>query len=62
MISYVGIGLEKCSNYLTGFELTLFVYDILNLDLINTHHEDYLTEHALTLLNTGLGLFLVIYT
>ena len=41
MIVYVGIGLEKYLNYLTAvtrFGLILSVYDILNLDLINTHH------------------------
>ena len=38
MILHIGIGFEKYSNYPTGFGLTLFVYDILNLELINTHH------------------------
>ena len=31
MIFYVGIGVEKYSNYLTGFGLTLSVEDILDL-------------------------------
>ena len=56
MILYIGIGLEKYLNYLTGFGLTLSVYDILDLDLRNTQHYDYLTEFGLILLNTGLGL------
>ena len=55
IISYVGIGLEKYSNYLTGFGLTLSVYDILDLDLRNTQHYDHLTGLGLILLNTGLG-------
>ena len=50
MILYVGIDLEKYSNYLTGFGLSLSIYGILNLDL------DYLSGLGLILLNTGLGL------
>ena len=51
---YVGLGTGKYSNYLTGFGLTLFVYDILGLDLRNTQRKNYLTELGLILLNTGL--------
>ena len=35
---YVGFGLEKYLTYLTGFGLTLSVYDIFDLDLRNTQH------------------------
>ena len=38
MTLYVGIGLEKHSNHLTGFGLTLSVYDIFDLDVRNTPH------------------------
>ena len=38
MILYVGTSLEKYSNYLTAFALTLSVYDILHFDLANTQH------------------------
>ena len=47
---------EKYSNYLTGFGMTLSVYNILDLDLRNTQHYDYPNGIGLTLLNTGLGL------
>ena len=56
LILCVGRGLEKYSNYLTGIGLTLSVYDVLDLDLRNTQHEDYLVRLGLILLNTGLGL------
>ena len=56
MILHAGIGLEKYWNYLTGFGLTLSVYDILDLDLRNNQHQDYLTGLGSILLNTGLGL------
>ena len=56
LILYVGLGLEKYSDYLTGFGLTLSIYDILDLGLRNTQHEDYLTGLGLVLLNTGLEL------
>ena len=42
------LGLEKYSNYLTGFGFTLLVYDIFVLDLINQEgmssqkYEDFL--------------------
>ena len=48
VVLYVGLGFEKYSNYLTGFGLTLSVY-MLDLELRNTQHKDYLT---------GLGLIL----
>ena len=54
LILYLGLGLKKHSNYLTGFGLTFSVYDIFDLDLRNTQHKDYLTELGLILLNTGL--------
>ena len=53
LILYVGLGLEKYSNYLTAFGLTLSVYDILGLDLRNSKHKDYLTKLGLILSNTG---------
>ena len=56
VVLYVGLGLEKYSNYLTGFGLTLSVYDMMDLDLRNTQHEDYLTGLGLILLNTALEL------
>ena len=56
MILYAGISLEKYSNYLTGFGLSLSLYDILDLDLRNTQHYDYLTGLGFILLNTELGL------
>ena len=56
MILYVGSGLEKYSNHLTGFGLTLYVYGILDSDLRNTQHQDYLTGFGLIFLNTGLRL------
>ena len=56
LILYVGFDLEKYSNYLTGFGLTLSIYDIQDLDLRNTQHRDYLTGLGLILLNTGLEL------
>ena len=56
MILYVGFGLEKYLNYLTGLGLILSVCDILDLDLRNTQHEDYLTGLGLILLNTELEL------
>ena len=56
MILYVGISLEKYSNYLTGFGLSLSLYDILDLDLRNTQHYDYLTGLGFILLNTELEL------
>ena len=54
MILYVGIDLEKYSNSLTVFGLTLSVYDIFDLDLKNTQHQDYLTGLGLILLKIGL--------
>ena len=56
LILCVGRGLEKYSNYLTGIGLTLSVSDVLDLDLRNTQHEDYLVRLGLILLKTGLGL------
>ena len=56
LILHVGLGLEKYSNYLTGFRLTLSVDDILDLHLRNNQHYDYLTGLGLVLLNTGLEL------
>ena len=56
MISYAVTGLEKYSNYLTGFGLTLSAYGILDLDSRNTHYQDYLTGLGLILLNTRVGL------
>ena len=53
MILYVGLGLGKYLNYLTGFGLTLSVYNILDWDLRNTQHKNYLTGLGLILLNTG---------
>ena len=47
LILSLGLGLEKCSNT---------VYDILDLDLRNTQHKEYLTELGLILLNTALEL------
>ena len=56
MVLYVGLGFEKYSNYLTGFGLTLSVYDMLDLELRNTQHKDYLTGLGLILWNTALEL------
>ena len=47
---------SKILGLLTGFGLALSVYDILDLDLRNTQHFDYITLLGLILLNTGLEL------